>query len=67
MLRAEEGNYNDVLNVVNTLKPSEINAVNKRGYSALALAVKNGSYDIIELLISKGANVNIKNNVYLSI
>ena len=63
MLRTEEGDYNEVLNILNGIKQLDVNAVNKKGYSALALAVKNGFVDIVELLITRGADVNTRNNV----
>lgn len=63
MLRTEEGDYNEVLNILNGIKQLDVNAVNKKGYSALALAVKSGFVDIVELLITRGADVNTRNNV----
>lgn len=64
MLKTEEGNYEDVLNILNDNKQIDINASNKKGYTALALAVKAGFYDVVELLLSRGANINVRNNVY---
>jgi len=63
MLRAEESNYDEVLNILTSNRQIDINAINRKGYTALAIAVKTGSYDIVKLLISKGADVNMKNNV----
>jgi ankyrin repeat protein len=40
-------------------KVKNINAVNKKGASALAMAIKGNSPEIAQLLISKGANVNV--------
>lgn len=62
MLRTEEGDANEVLSVLNGIKQIDVNAMNKKGYTALALAVKNGFLDIATLLISRGANVNTRNN-----
>lgn len=36
-----------------------INQVNKKGVSALAMAVRNNSAEIVDLLIAKGADVNV--------
>lgn len=45
----------------------DINIQNKyNGYTALALAVANGYIDKTELLLSKGADTNIKNNAGIS-
>ncbi len=63
MLKAEESNYEEVLEILNSGRLIDINAINKKGNTALALAVKTGSFDVIKLLISHGADVNIKNNV----
>ena len=38
----------------------DINAVNKKGITALALAIKNNSPDVVSFLISSGASVEIK-------
>ena len=37
----------------------DINAVNKKGLSALTLAVRNNKPEVVDFLISKGANVNV--------
>lgn len=60
MMAAEEGNLQKVQDFV---KRSKINERNESGYSALALAVKKGHFDIAIFLIDKGADVNSKNNV----
>jgi len=69
MLRAEEGNLEEVLNILNNPRQQpDINAINKRGSTALAVAVKAGAYEVSKVLLSKGADPNIKNNViFLSI
>ena len=63
MLRAEEGNFDEVQNLLSGLRQIDINSINKKGYTALAIAVKNGYLEIVRILLSKGASVNTKNNV----
>lgn len=64
MLKAEEGNMEEVRRIITELKNIDINAINKKGYTSLALAVKAGHFEIVKLLISLGGDPNIKNNVY---
>jgi ankyrin repeat protein len=66
MLKAEEGNFDEVRRILTETKGQEVNSANKNGYTALALAVKGGYYQISGLLISSGADVNIPNNVIIS-
>ena len=63
MLRAEEGNLDDVKKILTENPHYDINATNKNGSTALALATKSGYYGIVQTLIKAGADVNIKNNV----
>ena len=67
MLRTEEGNFDEVQNLLSGLRQIEINSINKKGYTALAIAVKNGYLEIVRILLSKGASVNTKNNVIIYI
>ena len=49
---------------VKALLPSpSLNDKNQSGYSALALSVKSGSFEVAKLLIEQGADVNSVNNV----
>lgn len=67
MLKAEEGNVDEVRRILTELKNIDIDTCNKKGYTALALAVKAGHFDVVKFLIDCGANPDLKNNVYISI
>ena len=67
MLKAEEGNFEEVQKVLADLQQTNINAINRNGSTALSLAAKNGSYGIVEALINTGADVNIRNSVLINI
>jgi len=68
MLRAEEGNLEEVISILNNPKQQpDINAINKRGYTSVAVATKTGAFEVVKLLLSRGADPNIKNNVILYI
>jgi hypothetical protein len=62
MLRAEEGNIDDVKKIMADKKNIDLNATNKNGYTALALSVKAGHHGLTSYFIHTGADVNIKNN-----
>ena len=64
MIKAEEGNFEEVKKILTEKKFTDVNALNKNGYSALALAVKNGYFGIAANLLVSGADVNLKNNVF---
>ena len=64
MIKAEEGNFEEVKKILIERKFTDINALNKNGYSALALSVKNGYFGIAANLLVSGADVNLKNNVF---
>ena len=62
MLRCEEGN----LPVVRQLLSQggfDVNAANKSGHTALALAVKAGDQGVLQELLSQGAEIDRANNV----
>ena len=63
MLKAEEGNLEEVQRILTELKHIDINTSNKKGYTALALAVKSGQIDVVKLFINSGSDVNAMNNV----
>lgn len=63
MLKAEEGDFDEVRKLLSDAKSFDVNAQNKNGYTALSLATKGGFYEIVQTLINVGANVNINNNV----
>jgi ankyrin repeat-rich membrane spanning protein len=67
MLKAEEGNFEEVQKILADLQQPNINALNRNGSTALSLAAKNGSYGIVEALVQAGADVNIKNSVIINI
>jgi len=52
---------NNNLAIVGSLlsRVKNINQVNKKGTSALAMAVRNNTPEIVKILIEKGANVNV--------
>jgi ankyrin repeat protein len=66
MLRVEEGNIQEITNQLKN-PTTKINAQNKSGQSALALAVRNGNINVGSLLINTGADVNLKNKVHYSV
>lgn len=66
MLNAEQGNLEEVRQILRTKKNLDINQTNKKGYTALAFGVKSGNASIIRELIAAGADVNIKNSVTIS-
>ena len=63
MLCAEQGNVEQVRNVLHERKDIDINQVNKKGSTALALGIKSGNLAVIKELVMAGADVNIKNQV----
>jgi ankyrin repeat protein len=63
MLRTEEGNIEEIHRILTEHPGFDINAQNRNGSTALALATKNGAYDIVSVLIQAGADVNLPNNV----
>ena len=82
MLYCEEGNYDEVFNLVesklNNPTPTDAHpsasdnfdldnqTVNDNGLTPLAMAIKHHHLQIAEYLISKGANVNAINKVRIS-
>jgi len=63
MLKSEEGDLDQIKKILTEKHESNINAVNRNGYTALSLAVKGGYYRIASALLEAGADLNIKNNV----
>jgi ankyrin repeat protein len=63
MLKSEEGDFDEVKKLLSDPKAFDVNAQNKNGYTALALATKGGFFEIVQSLINVGANVNVSNNV----
>ena len=63
MLNAEQGNLDEVKRIIQERKNLDVNQMNKKGYTSLALAVKSGNLTIVRELIAAGADVNIRNNV----
>lgn len=62
MLKSEEGDLDQIKKILTEKHESNINAVNRNGYTALSLAVKGGYYRIASALLEAGADLNIKNN-----
>jgi ankyrin repeat protein len=65
MLKAEEGNLEEVRSILSSQSNLDINATNKHGYTALALATKGGFHNIVAALVLAGADVNQRNTVLL--
>jgi len=63
MLQAEQGNVEEVRKLLGSIKNLDINQVNKKGSTALALGIKSGSLAVTKELVNAGADVNIKNHV----
>ncbi len=63
MIQASEGNAAEVTKILAQRKDIDINSVNKKGETALSLAVKSGSYNVVGKLLVAGADPNLKNNV----
>ena len=63
MLQAEQGNIEEVRKIVASRKNLDINQLNKKGSTALALGIKSGSLTVTKELVAAGADVNIKNHV----
>lgn len=56
----QEGNIEDIKKVISRGTPIDIQ--NPNGHTALHLAASLSRYDVVKLLIEKGANPNIKDN-----
>lgn len=59
LLVATTGNHVEVVNLLLEHKPN-VNALDKDGFTALALACKDGYYDIAVALLGVGAYINIQ-------
>ena len=55
-------NFNEVINMLRVGVP--VNSQDKDGYSALYWAVFNDNTDVVDMLISKKADVNVRNSHY---
>ena len=60
MMAAEEGNLSRVRQYISK---SQLNQKNDSGYTALALAVKSGKFDVVQELLKQGSDLNSRNNV----
>ena len=63
MIQASEGNLAEVTKILTQKKDIDVNAVSKKGDTALILAVKSGSYNVVGKLLVAGADPNITNSV----
>jgi len=63
MLKAEEGDFEEVRKLLKDPNQANVNLTNRNGYTALALACKGGFYRVADALIQAGSDLNIKNNV----
>ena len=66
MIKCEEGDITGVNNILDQ-HMQLIHSKDKKGYTPLSLVVKRGNLEITKLLLEKGADVNIGNNVILII
>lgn len=58
-LRCVAGNHLEIVQMILEHKPN-VNALDKDGYTALAIACKEGYYDIAVALINTGAYINVQ-------
>lgn len=56
------GNHFEIVQMLLEHKPN-VNALDKDGYTALAIACKEGYYDIALALINSGAYINVQVNL----
>lgn len=59
MMAAEEGNLSRVKQYI---PKSQINQKNDSGYTALALSVKSGKFEVVQELLRQGSDINSRNN-----
>jgi ankyrin repeat protein len=58
---AENGEIETIRSLLS--KGVQIDAKDRRGWTALTIATQTGRKDVVELLISKGAKINLRDNV----
>lgn len=65
LILATRGNYTEIVSLL-TLHHAEINVISHldllKGDTPLTIAVRNKNYEIVNMFISKGADVNVKND-----
>lgn len=59
MKKSFTGNHFEIVQMLLEHKPN-VNALDKDGYTALAIACKEGYYDIALALINSGAYINVQ-------
>jgi len=65
MLLVEENNLKEIRSLFDRTSNLDIDVQNKTGQTALLLAARNGNLAVTEYLVSRGANLNIQNKVFV--
>jgi ankyrin repeat protein len=61
-LACQNGHLAIVESLLSSGRSDLINLQDRRGLTGLHLSVETGNYDIVNLLLNRGANANLKNN-----
>lgn len=63
---SRRGNVASIRRYVNAYGAAKLNEFNKKGLTPLFLAASEDKLDAVELLVSNGADVNLKSKVIIS-